>query len=281
MTLLSAVLEAALIAAVTLDGSVTVVAGNGAASASRAAPSIRPPPKRYLAVFDLNGCLLARLHEVEYAAAQQLHHPLPHSCGIVGFKHTFRRPLFELFWAVLSTNPDVDVAVWTSATSYNAEQLILAVLGKEFASRLRFVWAREKCTSDQSDSVDTWATLKDLSKVFAAFPEYGPERTIIVDDSLRKSRLNPANALVIPQWGLCDAARPPMDDTALRRLTFYFEYLSHARPDDVREWMRMYPFSVPQVVTGAESPPAAGHSSQVQFVVNTAANFAAPPESEQ
>ncbi|KAI9176143.1 hypothetical protein H9P43_006508 [Blastocladiella emersonii ATCC 22665] len=273
-------LKAALAAATgpQLDDDVATMApsphSHPAAAAAAAAPAFVPgPPKPYLVILDLNGCLIARPSKEEHARARKSPHGLPFRVASVARKPVYLRPHLAGFARVLAENPRLDFAVWTSAAPENAAKLIELSLGEDFARRLRFVWGRNKCTADDRNPDKPWATLKDLRNVFHAHPEYAPERTVIVDDSMYKCRLNPDNAVVLPQWDLADHSRSPLDDAVLLDLAAYLHLLARASPTDVREWIRPHPFSIPQLTPGA----AAGDMQRVRFVSNPAWNFVAPP----
>ncbi|KAI9176144.1 RNA binding protein snu13 [Blastocladiella emersonii ATCC 22665] len=246
--------------------------------------------KRLLVILDLNGCLVARPDREEERAALALH-ALPPRAGKAGNKAVYVRPHTREFLDRALAHTNVDVAVWSSAMLHNIRRIVAMVGGNDtppLIDRFKLVLGRDECTP-VTDGETPWATIKDLTTVYRAHPEtYAAERTVMVDDSLFKCRKNPGNALVLPTWVIDDAARPPLDDTALVRLADYLDLLARADPSDVRKWMREHPFSLPVEVPASGKPakappaskkknPAAGHPLlQVKFVVNPDKDFAPP-----
>ncbi|KAI9183960.1 hypothetical protein H9P43_003013 [Blastocladiella emersonii ATCC 22665] len=178
----------------------------------------------------------------------------------------------------LLNGPDVAVGVWTSANRDNAMEMLCLALGVELTKRLLFVWGNEMCHSDKGRAgAEAWATVKRLDLVFKAYPQFGERRTIMVDDSVSKTRHNSANTVVFPTWDLMDPTASPIDDKVLRKFPGYLECIMHADTSgDVRDVLRRCPFSMPQ-----PAPAATGqqrrHEEQVRYVLRPTWNVALPP----
>ena len=123
--------------------------------------------RAYLVVLDLNGILGAR--------DKGLFVPRPNL-------HAFLKFIFEHFL----------VAVWTSGVQKNADVIIKDLFGPDrnhgvdYSKRLLFCWYRDKTTPNPTPD-KPHGTIKDLSKIFDAFPaSFHAANTIIVDDSPEK-----------------------------------------------------------------------------------------------
>ncbi|KNE62187.1 hypothetical protein AMAG_07431 [Allomyces macrogynus ATCC 38327] len=219
-------------------------AAAAAATASTALAATLTTP-RYLVILDLNGCLLARPSREEQKSARESPFELPPRLATVKKKPVYVRPHASEFAKFALCMPNVDVAVWTSAMPDNAARLAELALGKPVLDQLLFLWGRDMCTLDATGD-SPWATVKDLRKVYAAYPHYSPSTTLIVEDSLFKCRLNPDNALLVPSWDLAGTHVPPLDDHTLLDLGAYLRLLSRACPTDVRAWIKAQPLTVAQ-----------------------------------
>lgn len=85
-----------------------------------------------------------------------------------------------------------------------ASSSILPVANPAFVSpvKFEFIWTREHTAPDEfrrSNAIireDAHATVKDLSRVYAAFPELAtPRNTVLIDDTPSKAKSNAANFL--------------------------------------------------------------------------------------
>ncbi|KAJ3346908.1 hypothetical protein GGF32_007218 [Allomyces javanicus] len=218
---------------------------SAAAAAAMAAPAASLTTPRYLVILDLNGCLLARPSREEQKHARDSPFEMPPRIATVKKKPVYVRPHASEFAKFALCMPNVDVGVWTSAMPDNAARLAELALGKSVLDQLLFLWGRDKCTLDATGD-SPWATVKDLHKVYAAYPHYSPATTLIVEDSLFKCRLNPDNALLVPSWDLAGTHVPPLDDHTLLDLGAYLRLLSRACPADVRAWIKAQPLTVAQ-----------------------------------
>ncbi|KAI9216509.1 hypothetical protein BC828DRAFT_393434 [Blastocladiella britannica] len=216
--------------------------------------AIATPTRRILCILDLNGVMLARLnpqeHKLARTAAAAAGRDLPPRAGSVGKRPVFVRPFSTHFTNLLLDGgvPGIDVAVWTSAAPANARKLADLVLGSGDgrSDKFAFVWSRDQCTAVDERGLP-WATIKDLRNVYKAFPHHTPATTLIVDDSLSKCRLNPANALLVPSWNLVDPqeneVEDPNLDTTLVDLLAYLKVMQRSAPSDVREYIAARPFA--------------------------------------
>lgn len=103
-----------------------------------------------------------------------------------------------------------DVAVWSSVTRTNIGDLVEFAFGV-LASQLKFVFYQSRCEKIAIPGQEKPLFLKNLSEVWKSFPQYGPENTLLIDDSDEKSRNNPPRCHFNPgTW-----KREMLDDTAL------------------------------------------------------------------
>ncbi|KAI9216510.1 hypothetical protein BC828DRAFT_393438 [Blastocladiella britannica] len=232
--------------------------------------------RRYLCILDLNGVLMARLshsdHSLAAAAARAANAPFPTAAGTVSRRRLYLRPHAASTFAhwMAAASRVFDFAVWTSAVPENAARITETVFGPEKAERLlKFVWGRDRCDAVDDDASVSWATVKDLKNVYSEFPQYRPDRTLILDDSMAKCSRNPRNALVVPTWDLVhrrpgcvsdhsDEAFDPNQCRVLEHLASYLSAMAHAAPTDVRSWLAERPFAVPFNVLAREGGIIAG-----------------------
>lgn len=120
----------------------------------------------------------------------------------------------------------------------NVEPIVRTVFGER---KLLFHLDRAATVKDRSAGVRSHATLKDLRVVWRQFPQYGPANTVIVDDSVSKSRLNPANAIWVPDFNAGTMTHEAFNgDAVLPQLQQYLAELVDAA--DVRVVLRERPF---------------------------------------
>ena len=112
----------------------------------------------------------------------------PRSVGRVGGRRVWIRPHAEAFLRRL-LHAGYHVALWSTAREDTLRALLHVAIPADVLPRLAFAWDRRWCTSIKGE------LLKDLSTVWrhpSLCGAYGPDNTIIVDDSPRKIRRNPA-----------------------------------------------------------------------------------------
>jgi hypothetical protein len=190
--------------------------------------------KQTLVILDLNGILVLRLHK------NKVPEDMPKyfrdlATEVKGNFLIWRRPHLDEFLTFLFEH--FDVGVWTSAMSYNADQILNVVFSNlpHLRKQLVFEWGQEHCktidvpsmrvstsslslescqnagvnqidTSKREKSDDkkkaTWhdkVFLKMLSKVCEEFPEYGERNILFIDDSPEKLIENPSYTSFSPE----------------------------------------------------------------------------------
>jgi hypothetical protein len=102
-----------------------------------------------------------------------------------------------------------DVAVWSSAMRHNVNNVINDALTPEQKNSLKFIFSQSECNvvsphpdpevvkkNPKKDLLE-----KPLAKVWAQYPQYTAENTLLIDDSKLKARKNPPNLLFSPlEW---------------------------------------------------------------------------------
>lgn len=159
--------------------------------------------ERTLVILDLNGVLIDRQYGKGLAPEEGI-------SWKVGSFLVYVRPGLNDFLTWLFEN--YDVAVWSSVKKFNVDQLVKFIFDDEpyRFSKLKFVWHQDM--TDQEENPDPALRnvkplfIKDLRKVWDAFPEYDHTNTILVDDTKEKVRATglPGNAklghILAPTW---------------------------------------------------------------------------------
>ena len=174
--------------------------------------------QRLLVIFDLDETLV-------YGAEAPLDRPCDFMAGDQYF--VYRRPYVgELLADCLQA---FDVAVWTSAGSDYGLEVVKALFPDP--ARLKFVWARERCTwrPDHESGVTHW--VKNLKKVKVAGYDLG--RVLMVDDSREKLKLQYGNHILVRSY-----LGAPRDDElpALRRYLKLLDPVEDVRRVEKRTW---------------------------------------------
>lgn len=153
--------------------------------------------KRPLLIFGLRGTLLERLHTSKLPSAT------PNADFSVGLHKIWIRP--KMMETLTELSRSCDLAIWSSTTARNTTPMMESVFDAS-SLKFRFVWTREHTTSDDfrrlmsSQHEDDYATLKDLTVVQKAFPEYGLDRMALIDDTPSKGRLQADNFVWLPTF---------------------------------------------------------------------------------
>ena len=168
---------------------------------------------RHMLVLDLNGLLVDR-------RMSPFENPVDGTKVAPDAKfgkfYIYNRPHMQSFveWA----SEHFTVGVWSSAQHHNARTLVNHIWGKQ-RDRLAFVWGQDRCT--HVGAMDPAATgpnhrskpilLKDLNALWAvsSYARFGPNNTLLLDDSPYKAVMNPAHTAIHPaeyklSWGGAD-----------------------------------------------------------------------------
>lgn len=89
----------------------------------------------------------------------------------------FRRPHLDAFLTALFARAR-SVSVWTAATKGYANAILKRILTDDQRKRLKFVWSRNRTVTR-----DGVPYLKELSKLYAAFPGMHHRNTVLLDDN--------------------------------------------------------------------------------------------------
>lgn len=125
------------------------------------------------------------------------------------FYKVYSRPGVDKFLIWCLENHDV--AIWSSTTNYNAEPILKWLFPKhEMLSRLKFDWYRNNTNLDPDFGLDSrvenYDTVKNLKNVWShpyinESRKYSKTNTIIIDDSVRKTRFNNSdNVLIVDKY---------------------------------------------------------------------------------
>lgn len=164
--------------------------------------------KKMLVVLDLNGTLI----DSRTSAVSEGFYDY-YVCG----RYVYERPFLHFFLDTLMANPRVGaVGVWTSCAEYRAHALVDRIF-EDHEKRPLFVWARNKCLPNPHGSTP-YATIKDLSDVWEAYPDYDERNTLVVDDSPEKYFLDHRTQCHLPVATYDYASALHGHDTTLQTL---------------------------------------------------------------
>lgn len=167
--------------------------------------------RNILVVIDLNGLVVSRLWkgnpECENDEVKKL---IPYSEAIGAF-YIWKRPNASDFINWLLDN--YRVAVWSSATGVNVKLMVAHLFG-ERENELLFVFDQSRCVArGVHKDGDRPVYTKPLDVVWTTYKTYGPENTIIIDDSPEKTMSNPKHTvLTIKTWTIFDDGEPLADE---------------------------------------------------------------------
>ncbi|KNH09212.1 hypothetical protein XU18_0490 [Perkinsela sp. CCAP 1560/4] len=170
--------------------------------------------KPFLVVLGLRGTLLERLNIQETTSAIQRRPNL-----------TFAKYNAWLRPGILHTLEKLsqvsDLAIWSATPHRNTVPLVsMAFPNIDF----KFVWHREHTTTDNikrllpaDDTRNRFSVIKDLNKIYEEMPQYSPERTVMVDDTIFKTRCHSGNVILLPTYDVNCVVREPagVDESAL------------------------------------------------------------------
>jgi hypothetical protein len=78
------------------------------------------------------------------------------------------------------------VAIWSSAKLENVNKTLAKLLSKDQLFKLVFIFSQENCLALKGTHKYHPNFTKPLCKVWSVFSEYGPDNTLIIDDSIEK-----------------------------------------------------------------------------------------------
>ncbi|GGJ41129.1 HAD family hydrolase [Deinococcus roseus] len=146
------------------------------------------PLKRMLLVLDLDETLMHASRSKEAASDFQM---WEYRVKIRPHLQALLETAFEHF----------DVGVWTSSSSDYAWIAVQHLFADP--TKLKFIWARERCTYGWDEEVQEFVWAKRLYKVKRL--GYCLERTLVIDDSPEKFRTAYGNLIrVVPFYGAAD-----------------------------------------------------------------------------
>lgn len=143
---------------------------------------------RKLVVLDLNGSLLLRSK-----AGRQV----------------WARPYFKSFLCYLfhpsvatpcqDSKGGLDVIVWSSAQPHSVSFMVESIFG-EHAKDLVGVWDRSHFGLTRFQYENKYPTIKNLVKVWKAFPRHSSQTTVLLDDSVAKAQRQPNNHICLVEY---------------------------------------------------------------------------------
>ncbi|ORX50511.1 HAD-like protein [Hesseltinella vesiculosa] len=171
--------------------------------------------KKQLLILDLNGALVSRLTKSSL------------------YLRPGHMPFFDYVFKHFT------VMVWSSAQPHNVEKMCW-VFG-DYKQQLRLMWTRMDFGLSTTDYNRKTVTLKDLTKVWAALPEFDASNTILVDDSTQKTVLQPYNHILVREFDHRFDYVASEGDNELSKVQLFLEKLR--RQDNVCNYMKQHPYS--------------------------------------
>ena len=106
----------------------------------------------------------------------------------------------------------LDAMVWSSVRAYNLLPMVDAAFGEE-QSVLRACWTRAMLRLNEAAYLGKVQTTKNLETVWWSSEEtYSARSTVLLDDTVKKARLQPWNLLQIPEFSCEEPEAPGNDD---------------------------------------------------------------------
>ena len=176
-----------------------------------------------LLILDMNNVLVYRAFKYAQEAEQPETVQYNGSATLLGGRFwTWKRPHLNAFLDYCFAN--FTVAVWSSARGESVKDLVDFVFSNDQKQQLLFLWDQSHCTTLSPLRADAQRVdvkpqfFKELAHVWAAYPQYNEDNTILVDDSEQKMSRNPCKT-----WGLIKAwtfgnGKRPEDDVELENI---------------------------------------------------------------
>lgn len=146
---------------------------------------------RSLIVLDLNGAILDAAKKM---ARDDQGNPLAFLAK-TRTKYIYLRPGAHEFleWLV----EHFDVGIWTSCIERNAHDIVNAAIPGSIRSRFKFIYHRGQCELVPGPGYNS---IKDLKRVWQAFPQYNASNTWAIDDTQSKYRHQPENLILLKEF---------------------------------------------------------------------------------
>ena len=158
---------------------------------------------KLLVLLDMNGTLLHRTKSRPQHIRLAPDLALPRTADSPA-RCYYMRPQAQWFVQALMAMPRVRLAFCTSMFGRNAHPAVEYLAGRRWQEHGVLLLDRSFQKHD-SQGKDKWDTMRDMEKVWAHLPRvcgwvHGETDTVFVDDSPRKMREHPENALIVPTF---------------------------------------------------------------------------------
>ncbi|CAI2162469.1 19543_t:CDS:1 [Funneliformis geosporum] len=182
-------------------------------------------PSQKLLVLDLNGTLVYRDYK----------------------KSIEKRPHMENFLRYIFESNSFIVMVWSSAQPYNVNKMVDVAFGN-YAKKLAAIWTRDEFNLSPEDYKRKVETIKDLEIVWKDLNSktstissqivWDQTNTILMDDSSTKSRIQPYNAIHLPEFEMIRCKS--MNDNDLSNVIEYLTRLH--KQSNVSSYIKENPY---------------------------------------
>lgn len=142
---------------------------------------------KQLIIFDLNGVLVRA-----YPREQAINITKKPSMYLK-YKKIYFRPGLSTF--IDKCLESFEIGIWSCFQMNNIKPILRKSIGQNRMDKLLFIWDQSWCSMEghvtNLQGQTKPALLKDLSKVWETYPQYGPKNTLLIDDSEYKLKNNP------------------------------------------------------------------------------------------
>ncbi|KAI9299639.1 HAD-like domain-containing protein [Cunninghamella echinulata] len=175
---------------------------------------------KQLLILDLNGTLVSR----------------------TGKTGLYVRPYDEYFFDYIFSH--FYVIVWSSAQPHNVAKMC-KIFGK-YETKLQLIWTRKNFDLTEEEYNSKTITIKDLRKIWQHLPQFNATNTILLDDSPKKTILQPFNHVIISEFNHLDQSfRKKEGDSSggENELIYIKDYLDKLKyQDNVANYIFQYPY---------------------------------------
>jgi len=158
----------------------------------------------------------------------------------VRHKYYYGRHGVQKFLGELHSCDAFVLCVYTSMMAHNVHAGLDAIVPGY--NRLFSKVLDRSMNKPDPDAKEPWDTVRDMDKVWAAMPSFGPQNTILLDNEAQRFRDASRNGIVVPEFGPREVELGRSE--TLQELQAYLLQLARDQPPDVREYMTEYPFEV-------------------------------------
>ncbi|CAO3613477.1 unnamed protein product [Cunninghamella blakesleeana] len=176
--------------------------------------------EKQLLILDLNGTLVSR-------------------AGRNPTTSLFVRPYDKEFFDYIFSH--FYVIVWSSAQPHNVKKMC-KIFGK-YEDKLQLIWTRDHFGLTTKESQSKIITIKDLRKIWQHLPQFNATNTVLIDDSPKKTILQPYNHIIIAEFDHHDQTFKNQGENELFYVKDYLGKLKYQ--DNISNYIFQHPYQSP------------------------------------